>query len=384
MTINQRPAKHLRLANTAFFFISGFGYATWASRIPTIQHQLHLNEAQLGTLLFAMPIGLMATLPITARVLSAYSSRAVMLFGALFFSVVLVFVGFTTTAWQLALALFCLGSARNLLNISSNAQAVGVQSLYDKSIMATFHGIWSLAGFAGAAVGGLMVFYNISTAWHLLTVSILLLVFSIWAYPATMYQQPIPQTNKKLFTIPPKPLLKFALICFASMACENTMYDWSGIYFGQVIHLPKNTATAGFVAYMIAMTGGRFLGDKLVNKYGVKKLLKFSGIFIFSGFIIAIILPYAITAGVGFILVGLGISCIVPMVFQTAGKSTTMSSGAALASISTIGYLGFLLVPPFVGYVAQAAGLRWSFGIISILGLLIVFLVKDIGNADQN
>jgi MFS family permease len=381
VTTNHRTAKQLRLANTVFFFISGFGYATWASRIPTLQHQLHLNEAQLGTLLFAMPIGLMVTLPITGRVLSTYSSRAVMLFGAVFFSMVLAFVGFTTSAWQLAVVLFCLGSARNLLNISSNAQAVGVQSLYDKSIMATFHGIWSLAGFAGAAVGAITVFYNIATSWHLLTVSVLLLLFSIWSYSGTMYQKPIPQTNKKLFTLPEKSLLKFALMCFASMACENTMYDWSGIYFGQVIHLPKNTATAGFVAYMIAMTGGRFLGDTLVNKYGVKQLLKFSGIFIFSGFVIAVILPYAIPAGLGFILVGLGVSCIVPMVFQTAGKSTTMSSGAALASISTIGYVGFLLVPPFVGYVAQAAGLRWSFGIISMLGLLIVFLVKDIRNA---
>ncbi len=379
---SQHPTKHYRLATTVFFFVSGFGYATWASRIPTIKHQLHLNEAQLGTLLFAMPVGLMLTLPITGRVLSIYSSRAVTLFGAIFFSIVLALVGFTTATWQLALVLLCLGSARNLLNISSNAQAVGVQSLYDKSIMATFHGIWSLAGFAGAAVGSITVFYNIDTAWHLVTVSVLLLIFSAWSYPGTMYQEPIPQSNKKLFTIPEKPLLKFALMCFASMACENTMYDWSGIYFEKAIHLPKNTATAGFVAYMIAMTAGRFLGDTLVNKYGVKQLLKFSGIFMFSGLVLAVLLPYALTAGLGFILVGLGVSCIVPMVFQTAGKSTTMSSGVALASISTIGYLGFLLVPPFVGYVAQAFGLRWSFGVISALGLLIVYLVKDISNED--
>jgi len=276
-----RSAKQIRLANTVFFFISGFGYATWASRIPTIQHQLHLNEAQLGTLLFALPIGLIITLPITGRVLSTYSSRAVMLFGAIYFSAVLILIGFTTTAWQLGIVLFCLGSARNLLNISTNAQAVSVQTLYDKSIMATFHGVWSLAGFAGAAVGSITIFYNIDTAWHLVTVSILLLFFSVWKYQHTMYQLPISQTNKKLYTFPEKPLLKFALICFASMACENTMYDWSGIYFEKAVHLPKNIATAGFVAYMVAMTTGRFLGDTLVNRYGVKQLLKFSGIFIF-------------------------------------------------------------------------------------------------------
>ena len=375
-----RTPKQIRIANTVFFFLSGFGYATWASRIPSIQHDLHLNEAQLGTLLFAMPVGLMLTLPITGRVLSTYSSKAVMLFGALFFSVVLVFIGLSSSIWQLTIALFCLGSARNLLNISANAQAVAVQTLYSKSIMATFHGVWSLAGFAGAAVGAIMVFYNINPAYHLVTVSILLLLFSLWFYGGTMNEEPIPQTNKKIFALPEKGLLKFAFICFASMACENTMYDWSGIYFEKAVHLPKAIATAGFVAYMIAMTSGRFLGDMLVNKYGLKILLKFSGIFIFSGFVLAVLLPYPITAGLGFILVGLGVSCIIPMVYQMVGRSTSLSSGTAIASISTIGYLGFLLVPPLVGYVAEGIGLRWAFGIIAAFGILVVVLVNGISD----
>ena len=138
LTTIPRTPKQIRLANTVFFFLSGFGYATWASRIPSIQKQLHLNEAELGALLFAMPIGLMLTLPITGRILSTYSSRAVMLFGALFFSIVLSLIGFSNTVWQLAIMLFCLGSARNLLNISTNAQGLAVQTLYSKSITATF------------------------------------------------------------------------------------------------------------------------------------------------------------------------------------------------------------------------------------------------------
>ena len=366
------------MANTVFYFISGFGYATWASRIPSIQRELDLNEAELGSLLFAMPIGLMLTLPITGRILSTYSSRAVMLFGALFFSIVLSLIGFSSTVWQLAIMLFCLGSARNLLNISTNAQGVAVQTLYTKSIMATFHGVWSLAGFAGGAVGSIMVYYNIGAAYHLLGVSILLVIFSAWFYSSTMYQEPIPQTNKKLISIPEGPLLKLAFICFACMACENTMYDWSAIYFEKAVNVPHDTATFGFVAYMIAMTTGRFVGDAAVNKFGVKPVLNYSGIFIFSGLMISVILPYPVTAGLGFILVGLGVSCIVPTVFQIAGRSTKMSSGTALASISTIGYLGFLLVPPLVGFVAQAASLRWSFGIIALLGALVIVLVRTI------
>ncbi|MDB5116765.1 MAG: transporter [Mucilaginibacter sp.] len=375
-----RTPKQLRIANAVFFFISGFGYASWASRIPTIQHQLHLNEAQLGGILFALPIGLMLTLPLTGRLLSTYSSRSVMLFGALFFSVVLGFIGFSFSVWQLVLGLFCFGVSRNLFNISTNAQAVGVQALYDKSIMATFHGIWSLAGFAGAAGGYFMVYYNIGTAYHLLGVSILLIIFTLWFISGTIYQEPVPQQRKKLFTLPEKSLITFSLICFASMACENTMYDWSGIYFEKVIHVSRAGATAGFVVYMIAMTLGRFVGDAAVNKFGIKNLLRFSGVFIFCGLLLSVLFPFQLTAAFGFILVGLGVSCIVPMVFQMAGKSTTMSSGTALASISSIGYLGFLIVPPFIGFIAQVAGLQWSFGLISLLGALIVVLVYSINN----
>lgn len=373
-------AQKIRLANTVFYFISGFGYGTWASRIPSIQRELGLNEAQLGALLFAMPIGLMITLPITGRILSTYSSKAVMLFGALFFSIVLSLIGFSSTVWQLAIMLFCLGSSRNLLNISTNAQGLAVQTLYSKSITATFHGVWSLAGFAGGAVGSVMVYYNVAAAYHLLMVSVVSVILSAWFYSSTMYQQPIPQTNKKLISLPQGPLLKLAFICFACMACENTMYDWSAIYFEKAVNVPHDTATFGFVAYMIAMTTGRFVGDAAVNKYGVKPVLNYSGIFIFSGLMLSVILPYTITAGLGFILVGLGVSCIVPTVFQIAGRSTKMSSGTALASMSTIGYLGFLLVPPLVGFVAEAASLRWSFGIIAILGVLVVVLVRTIKN----
>jgi MFS family permease len=230
-----RTPKQLRLANAVFFFLSGFGYSSWASRIPTIKHQLHLNEAQLGGILFAMPVGLLLTLPLTGKLLSKYSSRRIMLFGGLFFSVVLACIGFAANVWQLVLVLFCFGMSRNLFNISTNAQAVAVQALYKRSIMANFHGIWSMAGFAGAAVGYFMVYYNVGTNYHLLGVSILLVVFSLWFIKGTIYQTPVPQVKKKLFTLPDKSLLNFALICFASMACENTMYDWSGIYFEKVI-----------------------------------------------------------------------------------------------------------------------------------------------------
>jgi len=269
------------------------------------------------------------------------------------------------------------------MTLSVNTQAVAVQGLYAKSIMATFHGIWSLAGFAGAAFGLLMVYFNVATSWHFLFVSIALAALTLYFINDTLYQKPVPQPRRPVFSLPDKYLLKFSLICFACMACENTMYDWSALYFQKEVHAGKTTATAAFVLYLVAMTTGRFFGDKLVTRLGIKTVLKFSGAFIFCGLMLAVALPYLAVAAFGFILVGFGVSCVVPMVFSLAGKSKSMSSSSALASISTIGYLGFLLVPPFVGFVAQTASLRLSFGLIAMFGAVIVYFVSKIKEGDE-
>jgi len=168
----------------------------------------------------------------------------------------------------------------------------------------------------------------------------------------------------------------WGLTCFASMACEGTMYDWSGIYFKKAVHTSGKTATLAFVVYMVAMTIGRFTGDRLANRLGIKKMLQYSGALICGGLLTAALLPYAFSAGLGFIMAGFGVSCVVPLVFTMAGKSTSMSSGPAIAAVSTIGYIGFLLVPPMVGFIAQASSLRWSFAFIALFGALIAVFVS--------
>jgi len=373
--------KH-RAATLVYFFMSGFGYSTWASRIPTIQAQLHLNEAQLGTALFAAPVGILVTVPFTSGLLNRYSSKSVMIFGAIFYNAVLGILGYVTQGWQLWLVLFCFGSSRNLLNLSMNAQAVEVQRLYEDSIITTFHAVWSMAGFAGAAVGFLFVSSGLPLKVHLLSVSAFLLLLSVIFYPNTYYVKPTVQLRKKLFIMPDRYLLVFAVIAFASMACENVMYDWSGIYFRKAVVATKETATAAFVLYMVSMTTGRFLGDRIVNKLGILTILRYSGLLICIGLLTASLFPYTVPAAIGFILTGFGVSCIIPLVFSLAGKSKTMSSGTAIASVSTISYFGFLVVPPGVGYIAQAIGLQWSFGIVSVFGAVIFLLVTTIRHQD--
>ncbi|MEO6315813.1 MAG: MFS transporter [Chitinophagaceae bacterium] len=376
--LKNKSPRQLRIVTSIYFFISGFGYSTWASRIPSVQQHLHLNEAQLGAVLLAMPVGLILTLPVTGKLLGRFESRIIMVTGAVIFNFLLGIPGFVVNTLQLTLVLFCFGSARNLMNLSMNTQAVDVQAMYSRSILTTMHGIWSLAGFAGAGLGYVMVLFGISTAWHLLSVSIVLVITASICFPYTLQKKPQPQEKKPVFSLPDQQMMKFALICFGVMACENIMYDWSGIYFLKVIHSSKAASIAAYVVYMVTMTIGRFAGDKLVGIIGIKKLLTYSGWLVFSGLIVAVVLPFQLIAGIGFGLVGLGVSCVVPLVFSIAGKIKGANTGQSLAAISTIGYLGFLLVPPMVGFIAQATNLRWSFAVIALMSTIIIFNVAKL------
>jgi MFS family permease len=366
--------KRLRRANAVYFFISGFGYSSWTSRIPGIKESLKLNDAHFGTLLFMMPVGLILTIPFTGKLLDHYKSRTIMGIGAMIYNIVLGCIGFSGYTWVLGIILFFFGSSRNLMNLSMNAQAIGVQALYNRSIMSSFHAIWSMAGFGGAAFGYLMVTLNIIPAWHLLGVSFVLSALTLYYYKDALDQQPDHRHKRSMFSLPPKGMLVFSLICFTSMACENTMYDWSGVYIRQVLHGSKAVATIGFVVYMVAMTTGRFIGDRMADRFGIQKVLAASGLLITAGFLITVLSPYIPLTLAGYLLIGFGVSCVVPFVFSVAGKIPMSNPGAALASISSLGYLGFLLVPPMIGYVAQASSLRLSFAIIALMGLLMVRL----------
>lgn len=369
--------KGFRFANTVFFFVSGFGYSSWASRIPSIKAQLHLSEAQFGAVLFAFPIGLILTMPFTGKLLNKFSSRYCMLLGAVLFNVFLALPGFTAFVWQLVIILLLFGGSRNILNLSMNAQALEVQKLYPKSIMTTFHAVWSLAGFTGAGLGYIMVTQKIEASYHLLGVSVAMMGIIAFFYPMTIETAPL-REERKFFSMPDKNLVKFSLICFVAMACENTMYDWSGIYFQNILHASPKLTTAAFVIFMTAVTLGRFFGDCAVMKFGIKKILLISGIFISLGFLTCFFLPFIFPTILGYFLIGLGVSCVVPLVFSIAGKSKSLSNGSALTSISTIGYLGFLIVPPMVGFISEILTMKWAFLIMAFLGITMILMVNKI------
>jgi MFS family permease len=352
--------------------------ATWASRIPDIKNMLHLNDAALGSILFAIPVGQIVSLPLSGWLVSKFGSRQLIIAAALFFPLTLILLGFAVTVWQLVIVLFLFGVWANLVNIAMNTQAVGVESLYGRSIMASFHGLWSLAGFCGAAVGNLFVAGNISPLFHFVIIAIAAMIMVLVSYRNTLPDNGYKKSAQPFFVKPDKAVLLLGFIAFCSMICEGAMADWSGVYFQNIIKSSDAYKTLGYVAFAGTMATGRFLGDRLITKFGVKRILQFSGILIAAGLSIVILFPSLSSAIAGCLLVGFGASCVVPVVYAMAGRSKTMSPGLALASVSTISFVGFLIGPPLIGFVSQLAGLKISFTIIALFGLGVSFFGNKI------
>ncbi|GAA0894639.1 MFS transporter [Fulvivirga kasyanovii] len=368
------PIKRSRIAVSLIFFCYGLCFASWASRIPTIQQVLQLSEAELGGILFALPVGSLVSLPLSGFLVARFGSRPVVIVVALTYGLSLICIGLAPSVVLLIAALFMFGLIGNMLNISVNTQAVGVESAYNRNIMAKFHGMWSLAGFAGAGIGALMIALSISPPIHytIIAVSILGVLFYSFRYllPKDVNTDP----DKPLFSLPDKSLMVLGVIAFFSMMCEGAMFDWSGVYFKKIVAVQEEWIGIGYTAFMIAMAGTRFVADTLVHRHGLKKVLMVSGSLTALGLTVAVIFPYFVPATIGLFIVGIGVSSVVPLVFSVAGKSKTQSPGVALASVSTLGFFGFLLGPPIIGLIAGASDLRVSFVFLAVIGAIVAIL----------
>jgi MFS family permease len=367
-----------RIAVSSFFFLAGICFASWASRIPDIQAKLQLNSAALGGVLFCLPVGLLISLPVAGFLVAKYGSRAISILAAILYSTTLPMLGFAGSTVQLMITLFVFGFGGNMLNISVNTQAVGTESLYHKPIMASFHGVWSTAGFTGAAVGTFMVRFGIIPPYHYACITGLAVLILI-LFSKNLIRKDFNRDEKQpIFARPDKSILHFGLIAFCSMICEGAMFDWSGIYFAKVVRPDPSLVTVGYTAFMCTMATGRFIGDWVAFKLGMKKMLQLSGLLTAGGLMLSVLFPQFITATIGFLVVGAGVSSIIPMIYSAVGKSKVMSPGVAIAAVSTIGYLGFLFGPPFIGFIAQATSLRISFGLIAFMGMMITVIANKI------
>jgi MFS family permease len=373
------PRRLHRIAVSCFFFLAGLCFSSWASRIPDIRLKLHLDNAALGAVLLGLPAGLLTSLPLAGWLVARFGSRPIALFAALLYAITLPSLGLAAAPWQLVACLFVFGMGGNLLNISMNTQAIGTEALYGRTIMASYHGIWSVAGFSGAAIGTLFIRLGWLPYQHFIVItSVAWLIVAVTSGQLLAQDAHAGGEDRPIFAWPDRSLINLGMIAFCSMICEGAMFDWSGVYFQKVIQPPHGLVAIGYTAFMSTMASGRFLGDWLATKWGIKRILQISGTLTAAGLLTAILFPWLFPALAGFLLVGAGVSSVVPLVYSAAGRSKVLSPGVALAAVSTIGYLGFLVGPPFIGFIAQAFNLRVSLGLIAVLGSVIVLIASTL------
>jgi MFS family permease len=383
---NDTDKKRIRLAVAMIYFSMGLCFSSWASRIPDIKTTLLLSDAMFGSILFALPVGQFLMMPFSGKLVTRFGSAKVMAFSIPVYTICLIIIGLVQSGWQLAIILFLFGVFGNMCNISINTQGIAAERLYGRPIMASFHGGWSLAGFTGALIGLVMINLKLTPFWHFGLVIILVWIIVKISYPFTIKSSTDRMTvpvRRRFFGKPDAVLLQLGLIGFCSMASEGAMFDWSGLYFKDVVNAPASLVILGYTTFMIMMAAGRFLADFLISKIGRKRLLQFSGVMISGGLFTAVLFPYLIASTVAFMMVGLGVSSIVPTVYSAAGKHTKIPPGIALATVASVSFLGFLMGPPLIGYIAELAGLRYSFAVIGFFGLGITFMVSRV-KAFQN
>lgn len=370
--------KTIRLAVSLFYFGQGLVFASWASRIPDLKTTLNLSDAALGSILLALPIGQLITMPLSGRLVAVFGSKKILTMATPLYALCLTNLALATHGWQLALFLLLFGISGNLCNIALNTQAVTAEGHYGKPIMSSFHGSWSLGLFTGALVGLLMMNLHLTTITHFWIIAAIGWTHIFINHRFLLIGKAVQKEKPKFLMKPQGVLVQLGVIAFCSMATEGAMMDWSGVYFKEIVHAPVKWIILGYASYSAMMTIGRFIGDKFIASFGRKTMLQICGAVISTGMFLSVAFPNLVVATIGFMMVGIGVSVIIPMTYTIAGNNDKIPSSLAIAMVSSIGYFGFLMGPPLIGYISELFSLRYSFAVVGCFGILISLLIRKI------
>lgn len=394
--------ERIRYAVLSFFLAQGLCFSSWASRIPDIKDIFDVNYAfYWGLVLFLIPVGKFVAIPLAGYLVSRCGSRVMVQASVLGYALSLFAIGTAHSIYMLGVCLFCFGVFWNLCDISLNTQGIGIERLYGKTIMASFHGGWSLAACLGALIGFLMIVGGISPFWHFTLIACLIGLIVLWGRrylqdDRTVAVSPAEEgpegevvvEDKKeapaLLSFIRKPemlLIQLGIVGLFALVVESAMFDWSGIYFESVLQVPKSLQI-GFLVFMVMMTVGRFLTNYAYRLLGKQRVLQIAGAFIFAGFFISAWLGSLVESmdwkvavnSFGFMLVGLGISCMVPTIYSLVGAKSKTPVGIALTILSSISFIGSLIAPLLIGAISQVFNMKYAYMVVGLLGLCILLM----------
>ncbi len=373
----------LRIVVSTVFFVNGALIASWVSRIPAVSERLGLDKAQLGIGLLGMAVGALIAFPIAGWGIARFGSRPVVTIALTGLSAALLLPGLAGSLPALFLSLVVFGALNGATDVGMNAQAVEVEKMHPQPIMSSFHGMWSLGGLLGSGIGALLIGAGFSPQAHFALVGA---ISAITAAIASSRLLDVPPTHMtgRVFALPPRSLVAIGVVLFCAALVEGSMADWTAVYLKTTLLTTESFATIGYAAFSLAMLAGRLTGDALKARLGAVMLGRSGGLIATVGMAFALVIGQPWASLIGFACVGWGVSSLFPMAFSAAGNAKGVNQGVALAAIATMGYTGFLVGPPLIGFIAQGTGLRLALGVVVILSLVIAFGSSTLKASEQS
>lgn len=375
-TTHSPTLRHARLAVAALFFINGTGFATWIPHIPFAQRKFGLDEGTLGLTLLAIAAGAITTMPLTGGLIARWGSRRMCTIAGLAFCLVLPPLLVVPNYPLFILNLFLLGACGGAMDVAMNAHGVYVEDQYAKPIMSSFHGLFSLGGLVGAGIAAGLLTLGWTPERHMLVISVALLLLT--ALVLRYLLPPEPKTanaedpEAPLFALPrERATIILAALAFAVFMTEGAMADWTAVYLLDLPETDAALAALGYAVFSLTMAVGRLTGDFIVRSLGRVPVVRWGSLLAMAGMLLAAFSPSPYGAIVGFALVGLGLSNVVPIIFSAAGYLSPNSPGQGIAAVSTAGYFGFLVGPPIIGFLAEWITLSGAFQVLAA-GLLLM------------
>lgn len=369
-----------RLAVALFFFTNGFQYANWVARLPEVEKLYNISHATLGTLLLCSAAGAITAMPFAGYLTVLFGSRRITIFTGAMMVALIPLIPLLSNLWLIGVLFFLFGVLGGSEDVAMNGQAVYVERMYEKPILSSFHGVWSVGTALGAGCGAVMAKFHIELFTHFLIVSVSCLAVISWAafnlISDDMSQIELNTEGGSTFRLPTKAIVPIGLIAFCGMTGEGSIADWSALYMNKEIGQNEAFSALTFGAFATAMTIGRIFGDYFTAKYGKRKMLIFNSLAAIGGLAIALLTTIPIIVLIGFFIVGLSLATIVPIVYSTAGNTEGVAPSVGIAMATTIGYAGFFVGPPVIGYIADAFSLRIGL-LFSLFLFVIMFILSN-------
>ena len=355
-----------QVATRVIFLVVGVVMAGFAPLVPLAKARLGLDEGTLGMLLLCLGLGSILAMPITGALTAKWGCRPVIAAASVIMIGAFPFLAIADSWLAMAITIAVFGASLGTVDVAMNIQAVMVERDSGKPMMSGFHGLFSLGGIAGAGgMSGLIALAGLPPLVAAIIVSVVSLLLVGLSWGGLLPYGDNGGEKSPPFVLPKGGVLVLGILCLLTFLAEGSVLDWSAVFLTSVRGADIGLAGLGYAAFAVAMTGGRLAGDLIRLWLGERRVILFGGLIGAAGFAFVLLVPAAHVGLVGYFLVGVGASNIVPVLFSAAGRTKDMPPGLAITAISTLGYLGLLAGPALIGFVAHLTSLTFAFVLLS-------------------